>query len=131
MMLITVTRTHKSDDGIFGTLALDLNPFKCVTLENLQLAIPPGSYPGRFRWSHDFGQIMPHILVPNRTAIMAHWANWPKQLLGCIALGTADDFADDMVTESKDAWTAFAMAITDAESIVWKIMEDYGPVAIA
>lgn len=130
-MLITVTRTNKITDGIFGTLAIDTDPFKCVTLENLSLEIPPGTYSIWYRWSHDFGQIMPHIIVPNRTAIMLHWANWPKQLLGCIALGTSDDFKDDMIIESKDAWINFVQAITDQPNLMLKIVEDYGPTVTA
>lgn len=124
-MIITVTRTNKSTDGIFGNLSLDSNPFKCVTLENLQLSIPAGTYPVLYRWSPDFQQIMPHVLVAGRTDIMLHWANWPKQLLGCIALGTEEDFKDDMVTESKDAWINFAIATTDQSSIVLKVVDDY------
>jgi len=129
VMLITVTRTNKSTDGIFGTLVIDANSFKCVTLENLALAIPAGSYPVLYRWSPDFQQIMPHIIVPNRTDIMVHWANWPKQLLGCISLGTELDFQDDMITESKKAWIGFVQAITDQPSLTLKVTEDYGPVA--
>ena len=130
-MIVTVTRTNKSTDGIFGTLAIDIDPFKCVTLENLSLEIPAGTYQVLYRWSPDFQQIMPHVIVPNRTDIMAHWANWPKQLLGCIALGTDEDFKDDMVTESKNAWIGFVQAITDEPNLTLKIVEDYGPTATA
>jgi hypothetical protein len=124
-MIIIVTRTNKSQDGIFGTLSIDIDPYKCVTLENLALEIPVGIYPVIYRWSEDFQQIMPHIVVPTRTAVMFHWANWPKQLLGCIALGTEEDFKDDMVTESKDAWIKFAEAITDQPNLTLKVEEDY------
>ena len=126
-MIVTVTRTHKSTDGIFGNLAIDIDPFKCVTLENLQLEIPAGTYPVWYRWSNDFQQIMPHIIVPERTAVMLHWANWPKQLLGCIALGDEEDFKDDAIDESKDAWIKFVQAITDQPSLTLKVVEDYGP----
>ena len=124
-MIVTVTRTQKSTDGIFGNLAIDIDPFKCVTLENLQLEIPAGTYPVWYRWSNDFQQIMPHIIVPERTAVMLHWANWPKQLLGCIALGDEEDFKDDAIDESKDAWIKFAQAITDQPTLTLKIIEDY------
>lgn len=124
-MIATVIRTNKSADGAFGTVSLDMVSYKCVTLENLGLIIPAGVYQGLYRWSPDFQQIMPHIIVPGRTAIMAHWANWPKQLLGCIALGTEEDFKDDMVTESKNAWIGFVQAITDQPTLTWKIIEDY------
>ena len=124
-MIGTLTRTHKSTDGIFGNMAIDIDPFKCVTLENLQLEIPAGTYPVWYRWSNDFQQIMPHIIVPGRTAVMLHWANWPKQLLGCIALGDEEDFKDDAINESKDAWIKFAQAITDQPTLTLKIIEDY------
>lgn len=124
-MLITIIRTHKSDDGIFGNLSIDIDPYKCVTLENLALQIPAGTYDILYRWSEDFQQIMPHIVVPGRTAVMFHWANWPKQLLGCVALGTGEDFKSDMITESKKAWIKFAQAITDQPSIKLKVVEDY------
>ena len=124
-MIVTVTRTQKSADGIFGNMAIDIDPFKCVTLENLQLSIPAGTYPVWYRWSNDFQQIMPHIIVPGRTAVMLHWANWPKQLLGCIALGDEEDFKDDAIDESKDAWIKFAQAITDQPTLTLKIIEDY------
>lgn len=125
-MLITLTRTNKSTDGIFGTLAIDTSPYKCVTEENLSLAIPKGAYQVLYMWSNNFEQIMPHIIVPDRTAIEIHWANWPKQLEGCVALGTEEDMADDMVTESKDAWIAFIKAITDQPALTFRIVEDYG-----
>ena len=129
-MIGTLIRTNKSADGSFGNLSLDIMPFKCVTLENLQDIIPVGTYQVLYRWSPDFQQIMPHVIVPNRTAIMLHWANWPKQLLGCIALGKEEDFKDDMIQESKDEWIAFAQAITDQPSFTLKIVEDYGPLAV-
>jgi hypothetical protein len=128
-MVITVTRTSKSSDGIFGNLSIDTSSFKCITLENLVLEIPVGIYSVLYRWSHDFSQIMPHIIVPGRTAIMFHWANWPRQLLGCIALGTQESFSDDMITETKIAFIGFAQAITDQPNITLRVREDYGSVA--
>ena len=133
-MLITVTRTNKSADGAFGNMVIDTNPFRCVTLENVNTLIPAGVvYKVVFMWSNDFQQIMPHIIVPSRTAIEIHWANYvvdPKdkthiELKGCTSLGTEEDFADDMITESKAAWIRFAQAITDQESIMIKYVEDY------
>lgn len=132
-MLIKVTRTHKSADGIFGTLQIDADPFKCVTLENLAQAIPVGIYDVFFMWSDHFHQIMPHIIVPaipsanlpKRIAIEVHWANYPVQLEGCIALGTEEDFKDDMVILSKNAWIEFAKTLTDQPSIKLKVIEDF------
>ncbi len=126
-MLVTVTRTSKSKDGIFGTLAVDADPFKCVTLENLAMAIIPGTYDLTFMWSDHFQQIMPHILVPGRVAIEVHWANYPLQLEGCVAVGTATELAPDCIDQSKFAWIGLVKTISDQSAIKFKIIEDYGP----
>lgn len=125
-MLITVYRTQKTSDGIFGNLSIDRSPFRCVTEENLVLSIPAGTYDILFMWSENFQQIMPHVMVPSRTAIEIHWANWPKQLEGCLALGTEVDMAANQVTESKKAWVGFVKAISDQPALKIKYVEDYG-----
>jgi len=97
-MNIIVQRQSKSIDGLFGAMTLDWNPFTCVTLENLNKAIPKGIYEIDFNYSPHFNRIMPHILVSSRdlsaggdAGIRIHWANFPAQLEGCIAVGTAVD----------------------------------------
>lgn len=100
-MNVIVQRKSKTEDGIFGVLTLDWtppNPFTCVTLENLQKSIPAGLYEVDFNYSPHFNRVMPHILVPGRDALAGgdagirfHWANFPAQLEGCIALGTNVD----------------------------------------
>lgn len=97
-MRITLQRKSKTTDGIFGILTLDWNPFACVTLENREKAIPRGIYEVDFNYSPHFNRTMPHILVPSRdvlsggdAGIRIHWANFPSQLEGCIAVGTAVD----------------------------------------
>ena len=104
-MNIIVQRTSKSLDGIFGKMSLDWNPFTCVTLENLDKSIPAGVYDVNFTYSPHFNRVMPHIVVPSRDAlaggdagIRIHWANFPAQLEGCIAVGTALD--GDSIDES-------------------------------
>lgn len=140
-MLITETRTNKVinltyGNAAFGNLVIDTNPYKCVTLENADTLIPIGTYPLLFMWSNNFQQIMPHVIVPGRTAVEVHWANWVKdptqpmgkqQLLdGCTALGQQADFGADAVWNSKAAWIGFVQAITDQPSIMIKYVEDYG-----
>ncbi len=125
-MVITVTRTNKTSDGIFGNLALDGNSFKCVTMEITSLCIPVGIYAIQWMWSDHFQQIMPEILVPGRVAIELHWANYPKQLEGCIALGTMYELSKDCLDESKIAWTGFIKAILNQPNLTLKVIEDYG-----
>lgn len=90
-MRITIQRKSSTVDGIFGVLTLDWNPFTCVTLENRDKAIPAGIYEVDFSYSPHFNRIMPLILVPGREGVRYHWANFPAQLEGCIAVGTAVD----------------------------------------
>jgi hypothetical protein len=104
-MTVIVQRKYKTIDGIFGQLSLDWNPFTCVTLERLVKSIPIGIYDLTFDYSPHFNRIMPHIIVPSRDAaaggdagIRIHWANFPAQLDGCIAVGTAVD--GDSIDES-------------------------------
>jgi hypothetical protein len=104
-MTIIVQRKSKSEDGIFGNLTLDWNPFTCVTLENLEHSIPAGIYDLDFNYSPHFNRIMPHIVVPSRdqaaggdAGLRIHWANFPAQLDGCIAVGTMVD--GDSIDES-------------------------------
>lgn len=74
---------------------------------------------------------MPHVMVPGRTAIEIHWANYPNQLEGCLALGTTEELAADCIEQSKIAWTAFVQQVlTDQPSTVIKYVEDYGTVAV-
>jgi len=104
-MNIIVQRKTKTQDGIFGQLSLDWNPFTCVTLENLNHAIPAGTYELDFTYSPHFNRVMPHLIVPSRDSlaggdagIRIHWANFPAQLEGCIAVGTKVD--GDSIDES-------------------------------
>lgn len=100
-MNVVIQRKSKSPDGIFGVLTLDWTPpnsFTCVTLENLEKAIPAGLYDLDFNYSPHFNRVMPHIIVPSRdvaaggdAGIRIHWANFPAQLDGCVAVGTKVD----------------------------------------
>jgi hypothetical protein len=129
-MIITVTRTSKSQDGIFGNMVLDGNPFKCVTLENLDKEIPAGVYDVNFTFSPHFNRIMPHILVPSRDSlaggdagIRIHWANFPAQLEGCIAVGTCVD--GDSIDESLIPFNQFYSIIQGQEGLKIKVQEDF------
>jgi hypothetical protein len=130
-MLITTTRTNKVPNpklgtGLFGNLVIDTNPFKCLTLERDGVQIPPGTYPMEWALSPHFDQVMPHIIVPNRIMILQHWANWPNQLDGCQALGTAEELAKDQLDQSKDAWRAYIRVILNQPNLWLKVVEDYG-----
>lgn len=124
-MIITVTRTNKTSDGIFGNLSIDSTYFKCVVMENLSKQIPAGTYPIKWMWSDHFQQIMPQIIVPGRIAIEQHWANRPNQLEGCQALGTETELSEDFISESKIAWVGYIKSILNQPNLMIKIVEDF------
>lgn len=98
-MIIRVQRKRKTVDGIFGVFTIDGMSFECFTVESLVHAIPAGYYPVEFTYSPEFNQVMPLIDVPNRTGIRIHPANYPTQLLGCIAVGDKEE--PDAVDDSR------------------------------
>lgn len=124
-MVITVTRTNKTNDGFFGNLAIDTSSFKCVTMEISSKCIPAGIYGVHWMWSDHFQQIMPQIIVAGRDAIEIHWANYPSQLEGCLALGTSVDVSGDSINESKKAWIGFIEEVLNQPNLMLKVIEDF------
>lgn len=69
----------------------------CVTMELADRGnardvsrIPAGTYVCNYRWSPSHNADKYHVDgVLNRDAIEIHTGNWPDQIRGCIALGTA------------------------------------------
>jgi hypothetical protein len=61
--------------------------FQCYTMENTLYLIPEGEYDLVWYPSGEFNTYVPQVIVPNRTNIELHPANYPKQLLGCTAVG--------------------------------------------
>lgn len=127
---ITVTRQRRTVDGLIGNLSCDYTTFKCATLENLADAVRPGRYKVIFDMSPRLKYVTPHLLVPDRdtaaggdAGIRVHKANYPGQLEGCIALGTAAD--GDAVDNSKAAFDEF-MLLTDKAKETWlEIRENF------
>lgn len=120
-MNIIVQRKSKSIDGIFGVLTLDWNPFTCVTLENLEKAIEPGTWPLTYAYSPHFNRQMPLINVPGRTWTWFHWANFAIQLEGCVALGRTVD--GDAIDASVSAWNEFWQILNNQTGITVQIID--------
>lgn len=103
MRRATITRQPSTDEGTFGTLALDDGPrLMCLELpwrDNATGAscIPVGLYRCEIVNSQRFGKVYEVRHVPARQNILIHAANfagdttkgWHSQLLGCIAPATA------------------------------------------
>ena len=125
-MLITVKRNSKTNDAIFGVLTLDWSPFTCVTLERLVKSIPSGIYDLNFTYSPHFNRVMPHIIVPSRdeaaggdAGIRIHWANFPAQLDGCIAVGEEVD--NDSIDDSLIPFNQFYAILNQQHGIQLQI----------
>jgi hypothetical protein len=93
MRKVTLTREEAGDSGTFGTLLTD-HGYQCKTLElpsrNNEVGkscIPAGTYTVTWRTSPHHGACYHVEDVPGRTAILIHAANFPHELLGCIAPG--------------------------------------------
>jgi Family of unknown function (DUF5675) len=88
-------------DALFGDM--DYNGERiCFTMERTAVAIPEGVYSARLELSPHFGFQTPHIDVPRRTYIEIHPANYPLQLEGCVAVGSAID--GDALDSSRSAF---------------------------
>lgn len=102
MRKVKLIRTFGNDKESLGVLNTDQG-FTCKTLElpdkgnAKQIScIPPGKYICTYTKSPLFSKNAGHDVytyavtnVPNRAGIRIHSANYHKQLLGCVALGSA------------------------------------------
>ena len=100
--LVHIVRDHQTQDATFGHLTV--GDFSCYTMERTAVIIPAGDYEARMEFSPHFQEATPHLIVPNRTYIEVHPANYPNQLEGCIAVGSAID--GDALDNSKVAFAS-------------------------
>jgi Family of unknown function (DUF5675) len=109
-MLVTVTRNPAWSDasGTEGMLDID-GIFQCYTMENTEDLIPEGIYDLAWYPSGEFRQDVPQVIVPGRTNIEIHPANWPTQLEGCTAVG--ERRFKDMIEQSDLAFAALKLAL--------------------
>lgn len=107
-MDLKINRLKKLPTSTGGELWIN-GMFFCYTLERpdssiegavAPFCIPTGTYKVTPRWSnHNKMEVLGVNDVPGRTDIEFHSANWPSQLLGCIAVG--DIQSQDYVGDSK------------------------------
>jgi hypothetical protein len=125
-MKLLLQRRRKTVDGIFGTLTA--GGLICASCENLQKAIPAGTYKIVFDYSPRFQRELPHILVPSRDAaaggdagIRIHPANYPRQLDGCIAPGDRED--ENAVWDSRDTMVKLLKIISGRTDLEIEIID--------
>ena len=127
-MKIIVQRQRKTVDGILGLMTLDDNPFGCFTIENLAHEIPAGFYDVKIDHSPHIGIDCPHIKVPSRdeaaggdAGIRIHPANYPTQLLGCIAVGDRQE--NDSVDDSQATFAKLMFILKEQPSLQIEIRD--------
>lgn len=119
-MNLKINRLRYSPRSTCGEMWID-GTFFCYTLERpsrdfvgaiAPFSIPGGVYTVAPRWSN---HLQMNVLgvnnVPGRTDIEIHPANYPSQLLGCIAVG--DKQSEDYVGDSRLTFSALLQKTKD------------------
>jgi len=111
MNLFKVVRTIPTEISMIGEFNINDNAY-CYSLElpwndgaNLhgKNCILPGVYPLTIDFSPHHQRLWPHILnVPERDEIRIDVANFPNQILGCIAVGMTK--GTNCIGNSQTAW---------------------------
>ena len=86
---LVLERMTKTSEAIFGKMSWN-NKFICLTLENLALSIPTGSYGLGIYNSPHAGHLVPILKdVPGRDFVEIHCGNVPEDSKGCILVGSS------------------------------------------
>lgn len=122
MRKVTLTRYETGPEGTYSNVITDSGyavygmelPWKGNKAN--ESCIPDGTYECAIVQSPKFGKVYEIKNVPDRTNVLAHPANWIRQLLGCLALGRAVGLVLGIkgLMSSKDAIEGF-MADLDGE----------------
>ena len=114
-LMIVVDRKRSHPRSMGGDLSVD-GKFVCHTLElpwrwnekNVS-CIPPGEYAAFLRYDKPDGWRIQLLAVPGgRTGVQIHVGNYPRQIRGCVLVGTS--FASDAVFHSEDAYQLLRQA---------------------
>ena len=114
-MKIEVRRHYFSENYTIGKLYID-GVYFCDTLEPSTTAkehpaVNTGTYSLSIVWSPKFGCYMPRIEVPNRTGILFHVGNYPRDTKGCVLLGL--NSIKGSLTSSRASFIGFFQLILD------------------
>lgn len=119
-MIIEVRRKWETGKSVCGEMYID-NQFECYTLEPARTTpvhlghpcIPAGEYKVILSLSPHLKYVTPELLdVPGRSAIRIHIGNYPKDVLGCTAVGEGHE--TDAVTNSHAAFDSLMTLLRTA-----------------
>lgn len=131
-MIIKLVRLLHLQDRILGTLIAKNKIFATLELpwkdnaKNIS-CIPKGSYTLVRHWSRKFPYIHLQLLdVPNRSGILIHAGNTPKDTSGCILL--AKNFAEnnDLTATSRDAVDELMQLLDNKENLTLEVIDVQG-----
>ena len=127
-MTLYLERIAYLDEGVFGIFTLPSGR-RLYTVERPWLdntvqrsCIPDGQYNIRFAMYHRGGYMAYSLLdVPGRSQIKIHVANYVRDVIGCIGLGTGLNLCRLIVTNSNRAFGQFMaeMNMRDADLIIY------------
>lgn len=119
---IVVTRYKKSDNTIWSIISY-LNRDISYAFENIAHSFPAGNYHAYIYHSNKFKRKVLRVIVPNRTAIAVHPANYYTELQGCIAPITSTSSTGGI--KSGDALDKLLSELKGLDLIPFIVTEDY------
>lgn len=132
-MILTLTRTRASKDGVFGELTADL--LSVCTLEHAYPAgdtwitkIPPGEY-RCVRGLHRLaGMAQPFetfevLGVEGHKNLLFHTGNFNRDSEGCILLGESAN--SSMILNSRRAFATFLAVTSEVDEFTLQVVEAY------
>ena len=126
---VVIERVQCLPEATLGVLYIDGDEF-CKTLENPWFdnqkyisCIPKGRYTCKWRNSPKFGRTIMVMDVPNRSHILFHAGNLPKDTSGCILLGKKHGKLREQraVLSSRPAFMSFLDQLRDKTQFILEI----------
>ena len=129
MITISLTRTHKTGNAVYGTMIIPYRdePYATQALENADYLIPAGEYRVEMTWSSKFKKLLPQILdVPERECIRIHMGTKPEHSTGCVLVNHMTMMVLKGLITATEKRNSFNQNPEDNEEISICIVDDYG-----
>ena len=129
MLAITLTRTHKTGNAVYGKMIIPYRDetYATQTLENADYLIPAGEYRVEMTWSPKFKKLLPQILdVPERDGIRIHMGTQPEHSTGCVLVNHMTMMVLKGLITATEKRNSFNQNPEDNEEITICIVDDYG-----
>ena len=129
MLTITLTRTHKTGNAVYGKMIIPYRDetYSTQTLENADYLIPAGEYRVEMTWSPKFKKLLPQILdVPERDGIRIHMGTQPEHSTGCVLVNHMTMMVLKGLITATEKRNSFNQNPEDNEEVFICIVDDYG-----